>query len=371
MIRASVLLNRPAFRLHATFNTTSRVTGLFGPSGAGKTTLVNTIAGLVRPDSGSISITDETVFDSAKRIDIPAHRRGVGVVFQEHRLFPHMSVRNNLLYGNRRGRAELDRVTALFEIGGLLDRLPASLSGGERQRVALARALVMNPRALLLDEPLASVDARLKAQIIPYLRRCIEEAGVPVLYISHDLTEILQLTRSVMVLESGAVVGHGDIAEVLHEHSARGAIRDAAWSNVVTARIAAHRPDDGVTALALPTTDGAASTGPPITLVAPLCALPVGAPITVAIAPHDIALAGAQVAGISIQNQVRAVVGRITRDGNSVLVELDIGAPLIAEISPAAARDLRIAPGQPLVCLIKARSVRILTAADRPPPSAP
>jgi molybdate transport system ATP-binding protein len=202
------------FFLRARFQTGSGVTAVFGPSGAGKTTLVNMISGLVAPDRGRIAIDDTVLFDAAKRINLPPHRRRIGYVFQEGRLFPHLSVKHNLDYGRRmRGLppdlAQLARIISLLDIGNLIDRRPGKLSGGERQRVAIGRALLMRPRLLLLDEPLASLDVTSKREILPYLERLRDEVGVPMVYVSHRAAELRRIATSVVRLIGGKVEAAG------------------------------------------------------------------------------------------------------------------------------------------------------------------
>ena len=198
------------FSLAAKFETESGATALFGPSGAGKTTLVNMVAGLVTPDRGRIAVGDTVLFDSAAQVNLPVHRRRIGYVFQEGRLFPHLTVARNLDYGRRMNGLsvspeERDRVIELLDIRPLLDRRPGKLTGGERQRVAVGRALLMRPRLLLLDEPLASLDARRKADILPYLERLRDEAGVPMIYVSHQASEVRRIASSVVWLDEGRV----------------------------------------------------------------------------------------------------------------------------------------------------------------------
>jgi molybdate transport system ATP-binding protein len=205
-----------AFTLAGRFKATGGVTALFGPSGAGKTTLVNMIAGLLAPDRGSIALDDTVLFDAAAGIDVPPHRRRIGYVFQEGRLFPHLSVRQNLDYGRRMSRHPRDsdafaRIAQLLDIGPLLDRRPRTLSGGERQRVAIGRALLIRPRLLLLDEPLASLDAARKHEILPYLVRLRDEAHVPMVYVSHTAAELRQIATNVVRLDAGRVVASGGI----------------------------------------------------------------------------------------------------------------------------------------------------------------
>jgi molybdate transport system ATP-binding protein len=198
------------FKLAVRFETASGATALFGPSGAGKTTVVNMIAGLLKPDGGAIVLNGTTLFDAAAGIDLPPHRRHIGYVFQEGRLFPHMSVRQNIDYGRRmsghpRDPEEFARIVELLGIGSLLDRRPRLLSGGERQRIAIGRALLMRPRLLLLDEPLASLDSGHKQEILPYLVRLRDEAKVPMVYVSHAAGEVRRIATIVVRIDAGRV----------------------------------------------------------------------------------------------------------------------------------------------------------------------
>jgi molybdate transport system ATP-binding protein len=214
MLRVDVAKQLGEVSLQASFASEGRVTGLFGASGAGKTSLINMIAGLLRPDRGTIMIDDEVLDDTTTNLHVPAHRRRIGYVFQDLRLFPHLDVRQNLDYGRRMHRlvddpAQRARVTDLLDIGGLLDRRPGKLSGGERQRVALGRALLAQPRLLLLDEPLGSLDEERKVEILPYLVRLRDEAGIPMVYVSHDAGEMRQLATQVVMLKRGRVTAFG------------------------------------------------------------------------------------------------------------------------------------------------------------------
>jgi molybdate transport system ATP-binding protein len=205
-----------ALKLNVRFEAAHGATALFGPSGAGKTSVVNMIAGLLTPDRGSIVIDDTVLFDAARGINVPPHLRRIGYVFQEGRLFPHLSVRQNLDYGRRmsgrpREASEFERIVALLDIGRLLDRHPRMLSGGERQRVAVGRALLMGPRLLLLDEPLASLDVAHKREILPYLVRLRDDAGIPMVYVSHTAAEVRRIATTVVRLDVGHVVAAGGL----------------------------------------------------------------------------------------------------------------------------------------------------------------
>jgi len=207
------------FAVNASFASESGATVLFGPSGAGKTSIINMIAGLLAPDRGRIVLEGEVLFDDAARIDLAVWRRRIGYVFQEGRLFPHLSIKHNLDYGRWMGGHPADpaavaHAVELLDIGHLLDRRPGKLSGGERQRVAVGRALLMRPRLLLLDEPLASLDAGRKQDILPYLERLRDDARVPMIYVSHDAAEVTRIATRVVRIEGGKVAATGG-AELL------------------------------------------------------------------------------------------------------------------------------------------------------------
>jgi molybdate transport system ATP-binding protein len=219
MLRVDVSKRLGEFSVEASFASEGRVTGLFGASGSGKTSLINMIAGLLRPDRGTISIDGETLDDTSARAHVAVHRRRLGYVFQDARLFPHLDVRKNLDYGRRMNRLSVNdaawrRVTELLDIGHLLDRRPGKLSGGERQRVALGRALLSQPRLLLLDEPLGSLDEERKEEILPYLVRLRDEANIPMVYVSHDPSEMRKLATQIAIVQRGRVTAFGG-SEVL------------------------------------------------------------------------------------------------------------------------------------------------------------
>jgi molybdate transport system ATP-binding protein len=216
MLRVEVFKQLGEFSLQASFTSEGRVTGLFGASGAGKTSLINMIAGLLKPDRGIIAIDNETLDDTAARVHVPPYRRRIGYVFQDARLFPHLDVSQNLDYGRRMNGLPRDplseaRITDLLDIGGLKGRRPGQLSGGERQRIALGRALLSKPRLLLLDEPLGSLDEGRKVEILPYLVRLRDEAGIPMVYVSHDAAELRQLATQIVMLRHGRVTALGGV----------------------------------------------------------------------------------------------------------------------------------------------------------------
>jgi len=344
------------FYLAAEFTSGGRVTALFGRSGAGKTTLVNLIAGLIRPDRGTIALDAATLDDTASRIHVPAHKRGIGYVFQEGRLFPHLSVRGNLIYGRRfaAGRAasgSLEEVADLLGIAPLLDRRPADLSGGEKQRVAIGRALLASPRLLLMDEPLASLDQARKAEILPYIERLRDEGGVPIVYVSHAVDEVARLADTLVLLANGRVVASGAVNDIFARLDLRPYTGQFEASVMLTVRIVAHDSGNGSTEV-----EHAAGR-----MTVPLMA---GAPGTTAklrVRARDVALAVGEPGAISIRNRLPGIVAEIgAPSGQAVEVKVLVGKePLIARITKGAAAALGLKVGQPVVALVKS------TAFDR------
>jgi molybdate transport system ATP-binding protein len=354
MLEIDVRLERPGFTLEVSARFGEDVTGLFGRSGAGKSTTLGVIAGLVRPNRGRIVHDGQTIFDASLKIDLPPHRRGIGVVFQDGRLFPHRTVQDNLRFGERLLRPEARRfrfedVVALLEIGALLDRKPSELSGGEQRRVALGRALLQSPKILLLDEPLSGLDRTLRRQILPYLRRVREEIRIPMIYVSHELDEILPLGEELVILDRGKVTGQGHVRALALD----GRIDETArLVNVVHAIIDDDAPR-GLIVLTIGKTE----------IEAPAAAFShkrAGDTVSLAIRPEDIAIAKAPVPATSIRNQIRATVTDVAIHEGHVLVELDFGAKVLATVSHDAAEALAIKTGVERWCLIKANAIACL-----------
>jgi molybdate transport system ATP-binding protein len=340
-LAVDVALERGAFALDATFTAGAGVTVLFGRSGAGKSTVVDLVAGLVRPDRGRIALDDVTLVDTARRIHVPPHRRRVGYVFQDARLLPHLSVRQNLLYGRwftppAARTAEIGRVVELLGIGHLLARRPAGLSG--------FRALLASPRLLLLDEPLASLDGARKAEILPYLERLRDEAGLPILYVTHALAEVARLATTLVVLSAGRVVAAGPLGDVLARVDLGPIVGRFEAGAVLTATVARDEPAWGLTVL-----DHAAGE-----LLLPRLDLPPGTLVRVRVRARDVALATAPITGLSIRNRLAARVVELREERETVLIRLDAGGePLLARITRLAASELGLAPGRDVVALVK------------------
>lgn len=335
------------FALDVAFTAPGGVTALFGRSGAGKTTVVNAVAGLLRPSSGRIAAGGEVLFDAAAGVFVPPHRRRVGYVFQDGRLFPHLSVRANLLYGARfagAGEAELPRVVGLLGLDALLARRPGALSGGEKQRVAIGRALLARPRMLLMDEPLAALDEARKAEILPYVERLAGETGLPILYVSHSVAEVARLAATVVVLAEGRVARTGPVAEVFGDPDTAPLLGLREAGAVILARVVAQAAD-GLTELAF-------SGG---RLVVPRIVAAPGAVVRLRVLARDIVLALEEPRGLSALNVFPAVLTKLrSGEGPGVMVGLRAGdAALIARVTRRSAEAMGLREGQALWAVLK------------------
>jgi molybdate transport system ATP-binding protein len=353
MLTVALEHTQGGFHLDASFECGAGVTALFGRSGAGKTTLINAIAGLTQPQRGRIVFDGETLFDSALGVQVRAGRRRFGYVFQEGRLFPHLTVRNNLVYSHWFDRSLQDaqhftHVVELLGIGHLLQRRPAQLSGGEKQRVGIGRALLAKPRLLLLDEPLASLDAPRKTEILRYLRQLRDEMHIPMVYVSHAVEEVLQLADQVVLLAAGKVVASGSVENVMGRADLASAAGLFDGGAVIEARVQSVDAADGVATLAF---DGG-------TLTVGQLDAAVGEAVRVRIRAREVSLALVPPQQISIQNILRGSIRDIDASHGDVNVTLMVGsATLRARVTRRALRALDLAPGKTVYALVKAVSL--------------
>jgi molybdate transport system ATP-binding protein len=349
-IRARFELAYPGFSLACDLQLPGRgVTALFGPSGSGKTTCLRVLAGLERAPNACIDVNGEVWQDDARGIFIPAHRRAIGYVFQEANLFAHLDVRRNLEYGLRRipasaRRVALDHVVELLDIGHLQQRMPDKLSGGERQRVAIARALATSPRILLMDEPLAALDLKRKAEIMPYLERLHDELDIPVLYVSHAPDEVARLADHLILLDKGSVVASGTTNELLTRLDLDIAHGDAAAA-VIAATITAHDADFHLST--------ARFAGGELLLTRQQTAIAHN--VRIRIQARDVSLSLAKSHDSSILNIIPATVTEMVDDGaGQVMVALDAnGARLLSRITRKSAVALQLANGSAVYAQIK------------------
>ena len=340
------------FVLDAQFSTRPGITALFGRSGAGKTTVLGLIAGLTRPNRGRIAVDGRVLYDSSGGVNLPPHRRRVGYVFQEGRLLPHLTVRQNLLYGRfffPHGRMAFEQAVALLGLEDLLARRPGTLSGGEKQRVAIGRALLADPAVVLLDEPLASLDAPRKAEILYYIERLRDDVKVPIVYVSHSLDEVVRLADSIVLLSEGRVVGSGEVREMMGRAELRPYLGRQEGGAVIEARVAEQDLQSGLARLDFA---GGALEIPDVEAL-------VGERVRVRIRARDVSLALTRPAGLSIRNILAATVVRLaTEEGPSLDIELDVGGtPLIARITRRSALDLGLEPGLAVFALVKSVSI--------------
>ena len=376
MIELQVRIERPALTIDAALSAPAHgITALIGRSGAGKSTVLLALAGLVRPAAGQIRHAGRTLFDAARGIDVPPHRRGFGVVFQEGRLFPHLSARGNLRYGTALSRQRhgpaFDDVVQLLGLDRLLERRPHTMSGGERQRVAIGRALLARPLALLMDEPLASLDPERRQELLGYIALLPQRFGLPVLYVTHQIDEVLRLADQTVVMSEGRVVASGPTLDLLSDLSLQPLVGRFEAGSVLAGQVERHLADWQLTEVHV--------AGQRVTV--PLLAAPIGAAVRLRIRARDVALQR-EAQPSSASNQLTGTVLRVLeREGPYCAVELGLsaaapaGARLWALITRRSARTLAVAPGAALVASFKAvavegRSIALRDGApDRPAPT--
>ncbi len=337
-----------SFKLDANFTADGGVTALFGRSGSGKTSLMRIIAGLVRPIHGKVVLDDEVLLDTGSNSFVKPHRRQFGYVFQEARLFPHLSVRRNLTYGRWLSRAplrrdEFGRVVEMLGVSRLLDRDPAALSGGEQQRVAIGRALLSAPRLLLMDEPLAALDDERKGEILPYLERLRDEAGVPIIYVSHSVAEVTRLSDRVVLMRDGRVAAVGDPNHVFASQTpSLLASRDA--GSVLTGIVEGFDAATGLASIRLQERS----------LLLPESGLTVGRAVRLHLPERDVMIATMKPVGLSALNILQGKITALVRDQGTVGVTIDCGGDqILARITSFSAERLQLSVGQAAFAVIK------------------
>ncbi|MDB6179857.1 molybdenum ABC transporter ATP-binding protein [Paracoccus fistulariae] len=352
MLSVDLQHHMPGFDLDLTFTAPAGVTALFGPSGSGKTTIINAIAGLTSPQSGRIEADGQVFFDSARGVNLPPHRRQLGYLFQDARLFPHLTVRQNLLYGSwfarkRPARAEFGQIVEMLGIGHLLTRRPAGLSGGERQRVAFGRAILSRPRMLLMDEPLAALDEARKAEILPYLERLRDETGLPILYVTHSVSELARMATTVVMLDQGRIAASGPADQIFADPATAPLLGIREAGSILNARVVST-DGDGLSRLQ--------SGAGPLWLSQP--GLVPGRDLRVRIMARDVMLSLQAPEGISALNIIPARVESLTQTGRDILVRLEAGPEtILSQITRRSAQLLDLRPGMPVHAVLKTLSV--------------
>jgi molybdate transport system ATP-binding protein len=365
-LEIDIEVNRGDFRLRCDCRIEAGMLGIFGPSGVGKTTLLHVLAGLMRPSRGRIALDGEVLFDGSARMFVQPHRRRIGVVFQDARLFPHLSVLGNLRFAQKlasagSSRFESDLIVGMLELDALMDRKVSTLSGGECQRVALGRALLAAPRLLLLDEPVSAVDAGRKSHLLPMLRRVARRLDLPVIVVSHELHQILYLTDHLLLMDSGRCVAQGCFQALLHDPAALRLLHPGGIVNLLRLRVSKHQPADGITLCLLG--DACASpvgAEPGLLIRGPLAKCPVGDELTATLRPEDVILSLVPAEYISAQNQIAGCVKSLVRHGDRTLCCVDVGTDLFVDITYYSAAGLELTAGKRIWCLFKAHAVKYL-----------
>lgn len=353
MIRVDIRKAMGAFTLDATFESGDGVTALFGASGAGKTSVVNAIAGLMRPDTGRIAVDDVTLFDSTARVSLATEHRGIGYVFQEDRLFPHLTVRRNLVYGRRRralpGRQPtFDDVVDLLGLAPLLSRLPHRLSGGEKQRVAIGRAVLSRPRLLLMDEPLANLDAARRGEILPFLEGLCRDLALPIVYVSHAIEEIARLADTLIVMDQGRVLAAGNVQEITARLDLAPLIARSDAGTVLAGTIESQD-----TAYHLTTVAFAGRR-----LIVPAVPGAVGTALRLRVQARDVAIATSAPTEISTLNCLPGIVTALgERHRAHREIQVDVGVTILARITERSVVELGLEPGRRVTALIKSVAV--------------
>ena len=348
LLKAAFKVDYPGFNLDIDLQLpASGITVVFGPSGSGKTTLLRCLAGLEK--SGKMEIAGQVLQN--ENIFIPVNLRAIGMVFQESRLFPHLKVRENLLYGYKRTplnsrRLHLEDIARVLSLEKLQERSIDKLSGGEKQRVALGRALLTSPKLLLMDEPLAALDAQRKTEIIPFIRKVEKELSIPIIYVTHSMSEVLQLVDTMVILKDGKVVKYGPVGKVFSDIQLRESIGDEHSGAILDTTVLEHDTDYGITRLDFMGQQ----------LNVPIQDIPPGQVLRVHIHSKDVSLATQPPEGLtSVLNILKTKVRKIGENvGYSVDIELDAGRPIIATITRKSLSNLNLRPGQSIYAYIKA-----------------
>lgn len=364
MLKFDLRGRRGRWNLEARAQLDGGCVGLFGPSGAGKSSLLEMLGGLLPPERGMIELNGVTLFDRAGGTNVAPHRRDIAIVFQDNLLFPHYSVEGNLRYGEKHHAQNakhigFDDVVGLLQLDPMLDRSPGMLSGGERRRVAIGRALLASPNLLLLDEPLTGLDAGLRSEILAFLDRVRDALKIPMIYVSHHLEDILQLTRELWFMHEGRLLGRGDYLDLVQDSEIVAHLLPMGLLNVLEMEVSGREPGAGCTTFRPRTrkTDSQAN-AETLLLHGPLIDEAPGAEVSLTLRPEDVALSPEPVNLISVRNQIRGRIRRHTESGGRALLEVDIGLPLLVEISSGSYERLGLAEDREVWCLIKATALK-------------
>jgi molybdate transport system ATP-binding protein len=363
-ISLDMSLTRGAFEARFTADIDNGITGVFGKSGCGKTTFLHLICGLLKPDNGRLTVFDRKLVNTKIGLFVRPEKRGVGIVFQDLRLFPHLTVEKNLLFSVPRGHHPpmFDKLVRLLDIDTLLHRKPDSLSGGEKQRAAIGRALLQSPRVLLLDEPFSAIDGDLRYQILPYLRRIQSLLTIPILVVSHELVDILMLTDRLLIIRDGRVIANDSLFNLIREPEIYPILRRHRLTNRLHLQYES-RSENGSLRLRLPPGPSSVVTEAATVIVSDFEeheALQTADRIPVFLSPSAVALSDCKSSHISQNNQIPGVITDIIDCGHNTLCIVDIGEKILVEITKDSCLRLALAPGAAVYCLFKSNSVSLI-----------
>lgn len=349
---------RNGFRLHANAEISAGITGIFGASGHGKTSVLNAVAGIVTPDSGSISILGNTVFDAAQGLNVPIKHRKVGYVFQDVRLFPHLNVEKNLKYAwaAENSSVRFDDVVQTLQLGHLLNKKPAACSGGEKQRVAIGRAILSGSQILLMDEPFSALDVKLRKDIIPLLMAVNQTFGIPLLIVSHDLPDLLSLTENLILMENGHVVAHDKFQNLILNERNLKLMHSSGWYNVLNLFVFAFLKSKNMVLLR--------SNSSPLEIQALSQFVyrdyEINQALKVLIKPENIAISRNPVPRISLRNQIYGTIKKIMHKNGLAFCIVDVGENIIVEITEASQINMDLKIGSEVYCLFKSAALKII-----------
>lgn len=356
MTKVDIILPRKHFDLVIKEEFADGITGIFGPSGAGKTSLLHAIAGLAKPKAGSISIGKQVQFDASKGIHLPVEQRNIGYVFQEGRLFPHMTVEKNLLYGHKKkgdNKIAFEEVIKLLKLDHLLAAKPSQISGGERQRTALGRSLLSSPEILLLDEPFSAVDTQLRKQILPFIIQIQQQFNIPILVVSHDLPDLLRLTQTLCVVQQGKCIGHGPYYDLLKQESIADIFGTSSLVNSIEVSVQQSKLAPFSNILVWKEGDREIH----IKCEQNKSKYEIGLPLRLFLHADDIALSLAPVEQVSIQNQLEGTIEDIIERDHARLCIVNVGFPLVVKITAASQQRMGLQTGNKVWCLFKSVAI--------------
>lgn len=351
-----IKLKRKDFILDVKADIANGITGIFGPSGHGKTSLLNSIAGIVTPDSGYIRLDGDTLLDTDNKVNVKIRQRKVGYVFQDERLFPHYTIKKNLLYGEKYPDQEFfDEVIETLQISHILYKKPEQCSGGEKQRAAIGRAIISGSKILLMDEPFSALDVNLRREIIPYLNRVHQKFSLPILIVSHDLPDLLSLTDNLLLLKNGQLLGHGKFTDLLGQPDNLALMHESGWYNVMHLFVFAHLQLKNMVLLKSNKSDLQIQA---LTQTIAKDVL-VNQELKVLIKPENIAISKEMVPNISLRNQVEGTIKDVfLKDGLAFCV-VDVGENIVVEVTEASQKSMHLEKGQRVFCLFKSAALKI------------